>query len=241
MPKDSTSSMSMTGRLRAALFCAAATWLSGCSTGDTSPLGASLGAIVSGGGNVATDAERIPYASLEVSTGGNQSLMVMAYRRGSDTYWQARDRATVVLREGRLDATSGFEQDLLGVKVEGQEASAELPWQNAATTPQRYRLTAQWQQQDSVRHSAVGAATLQCDTATQTVALSLTTRMLQRCIETVDWGRDGRTRNVFWRDPGDMRIWAATETPRPGGERFEWRIARPWWPAQMPPVPDQGS
>lgn len=174
-------------------------------------------------------ARKLPYASLLVNAYGNQSLLVLAYQAGepddATTLWQARDQGTLTLTGGRLFSTAGFGQDLLSLTRDRIDSTGET---SAATAGGRYRVISHWQEADGADHRAQGLASWQCHTP-ESVSLPLTTLVLERCEETVDWQRAGVSHNTLWRDPETQRPWAGTETPWPGADPIAWQVARPWW------------
>lgn len=212
------------GRRKAALVChclplALGLGLTGCvQGGGLTPMGESLVAPWRTG-DAAERAEALPYASLVVTSEGNDALMVMAHRSGDngrDTYWQAGDRATLHLRDGLPMTSAGFDAALLG------------QWRDATGDAGRYRLHAHWRDGDGTEHLATANASLECDSP-RSLALPLTTLDLERCTERLSWQGGGRTVNRLWRDPVSRRIWAGDVTAWPGGQRLRWQVARPWW------------
>ncbi|MFY0990288.1 YjbF family lipoprotein [Halomonas sp. C05BenzN] len=212
------------GRRRAALAChclplVLALGLGGCvQGGGLTPMGESLVAPWRGS-DAAARAAALPYASLAMTSDGNEALMVMAHRSGDsgrDTYWQAGDRATLHLRDGLPMTSAGFEATLLG------------QWREASDASGRYRLHAHWRDGDGTEHRATASVSLACD-APRPRALPLTTLALEPCTEHLHWPDGKRTTNRLWRDPDSRRVWAGDVTAWPGGQRLRWQVARPWW------------
>ncbi|PXX95541.1 hypothetical protein CR157_17900 [Halomonas sp. LBP4] len=206
--------------------------LGGCvQGGGLSPMGESL-VTPWRASDTAARAEALPYASLAMTSEGNDALMVMAHRNGDngrDTYWQAGDRATLHLRDGLPMTSAGFDATLLGQWREGTDAAG------------RYRLHAHWRDDDGAEHRATASVALECD-APGPVALPLTTLSLEPCTERLNWQTGEQTVNRLWRDPTSRRIWAGDITAWPDGQRLRWQVARPWWSdaediATAPPGP----
>ncbi|MBA2777324.1 YjbF family lipoprotein [Billgrantia kenyensis] len=171
------------------------------------------------GQDLAAQAEALPYATLAVRQQGNRALMVMAHRageRGRDTYWQAGDRATLHMRDGIPMSTAGFEADLLG------------RWHSDSQDDDRYRVHAHWLDGSGQEQQDTAVARLSCEPA-QPVDLPLTQLSLERCTERLDWEHGAAGRNVYWREPGSLRIWGGDMMLWPDGPSLRWQVARPWW------------
>lgn len=169
-------------------------------------------------------AQQVPYASLALTMDGNQALVVMAYQGGeneSRTLWQAKDRATLELRNGTPFASAGFDNELLGIDY-ATPSSTNSPL--AATS-----LSVQWRDDAGQQHVANAHISTHCEPAAP-VQLPLITRTLEACHQRADWQNAGTSVNTLWRDPVTKRIWAGDIQPWPDAQRIAWQVARPWWP-----------
>ncbi|WP_161629075.1 YjbF family lipoprotein [Litchfieldella anticariensis] len=165
-------------------------------------------------------AEALPYASLTAGMNGNEALMVMAYQVGTDTMWQAQDRATLQLRQGFPYSTAGFDAELLSLTYPSTEQ-----W---AASDSGHPVSSHWRDSDGNEHYLSGQVSRRCEAA-QAEELPLATLELQRCEERVEWSNGDSSRNITWRDPNDQRLWAGDIEAWPGAARLEWQVARPWW------------
>ncbi len=215
------------GRLRAAFACLGlgvfVSVVTGCGSGGPTPLGASLQGMVSGGPDVSSRAEEMPYASLAVETDDHQGLLILGATSNEHTYWPSAEGLSLQLRDGGLFATSGLEQDLLGTHHPGADSP---PWRQA--TPETYRVERHVRGPTGavVRH--VGEGTLECRTRTSR-DLPLVTLELERCRERIDWEGAGTTRAELWREPETLDLWAYDGQAWPDGPSIAWQVARPWW------------
>ncbi len=221
-----------TGRLRAVFLCAAGLFvgtsgLVGCSS--TNPAIATLSAFLPGRVDVSDRASELSYASIDFVVGGRGGLLVLAESSQELTFWQSSRRETIVLRGGYLESTSGLTPELQLTQIRAGAVNNAMPWRLALEEPAHYTLTRTWTRADESVDTARADATLSCAPGTVEKKLPLTTLELQRCVEKLVWERGATTTSVFWRDPGNHRIWAADVVAWPGSPLYEWRVARPWW------------
>ncbi|WP_168016913.1 YjbF family lipoprotein [Halomonas salinarum] len=205
------------GRPWAASLCVL---LASCSSGGgTTPTGDTLSAFFGpSAADISAYAQQVPYASLALSIDGNKTLAIMAYQGnadGSTTLWQAKDRATLALKDGIPYSTAGFDNNLMG-----------LSYDRALLDSQR--LDAYWQDRDGQLRHARASLTTQCAPASS-VSLPLTTLPLQRCTQEWNWHDAGTSINTLWRSAESGRIWAGDIQPWPGAPDISWQVARPWW------------
>ncbi len=215
------------GRLRAAFACLGlgifVSLVTGCGSGGPTPLGASLKGMVSGGPDVTSHAEELPYASLAVHTENHRGLLILGAMANGHTYWPSAEGLSLQLRDGGLFATAGMGRDLLGTHYPGMDGS---PWRS--TSPAGYAIERHVRDASGtvVRH--VGEGTLECSAPT-TRELPLATLELERCRERIDWKQAGTTRAEFWRDPETRDLWEYEGQAWPDGPAIAWQVARPWW------------
>lgn len=205
------------GRLWAVSLCLP---LVGCTQGGgLSPIGESLAGLWGPpASHHREQAEALPYASLLLNMEGNTALVVLAYAGGEAdaiTLWQARDGATLELREGRPYRTAGFDTTLLF-------------WSASPAQRAEYQVESAWRDAHGLMHLAQGQARLTCEPPNN-VELPLTTLPLIRCVEAVRWSDGTRSRNLLWQDEASGRLWAGEVAPWPGADPIRWQVARPWW------------
>ncbi|MCE8025753.1 YjbF family lipoprotein [Billgrantia aerodenitrificans] len=167
-------------------------------------------------------AAEIPYASLSLRMGGMQGLAVMGAQVGGHSYWPLADGMMLALHGGGLYATSGLEQDLMATHY----PDSILPWQ--LETPARFQLVRHWRNAEGELERGVAQGTLECAEAEPT-RLPLGERLLQRCVQHLQWQHGPSQRSKLWRDPHDFTLWAVDERPWPGAPRIHWQVARHWW------------
>ncbi|WP_412930344.1 YjbF family lipoprotein [Halomonas sp.] len=209
------------GRLRAALSCALLGLLAGCASQGQTPLAASLQALWPDDEVTVANASAIPHASLSVSIGDVQGLMVLGTQAGDMTYWPAQHGMVLELHDGGLHATNGLAEDLLGTHYDDG-----VPWRQDA--PASFTLVRHWhnRQGEVVRSEARGM--MRCR-GTERLPLPLEARDAERCNVSLDWIKGDTTTATYWRDPDTRRLWAVQETPWPGAPTMQWQVARHWW------------
>ncbi|MFD2190036.1 YjbF family lipoprotein [Pistricoccus aurantiacus] len=206
------------GRSLAVLSCLTLGLL-GCSSAGYSPLGNSFTSLIPDRDAIATTAESLPYASVAAHMDGNDALMIMAHQVGEDTFWQARDRATLQLQAGLPYRTAGFDNELLKL---------DYPPIGSAAPKERLPVVVDWQDAEGNEHHLTGWVQRQCQPEPQ-VELPLTTLDLERCEDKVVWSNGQTSRNTLWYRPQDQRVWAGSIEPWPDARRIGWQVARPWW------------
>jgi len=222
------------GRLRAVFLCVsfflAASLAAGCASGQGSPWVSTFASALPGlGDDVSKQAAAIPYASVDLSVGGQGGLLILAEQTDALTFWQSSSRETIVFRNGYLNSTRGLRANLLASRMTTNTGAAIQPWQSAATTPLTYRVERSWEDAKGRRHAGRANASFVCAETTESVELPLTTLDLERCTESLDWESGRQTRSVVWRHPQTHRIWVSDAVAWPGGPQVSWQVARPWW------------
>lgn len=220
------------GRFRAAYFfglavCGCAVLLGGCSF-TSSPFWSTLGSFVPGQhGDVAGQASKIPYASIDLSLGRRGGLLVLAEQKDGLTFWQTGRDEIIILDHGYLQSTVGLTPRLemsRRLDERGQPVAMSSLGSNA-----RFVVERSWLDKKGRRHAGRAQADWSCASRTRSVALPLTTRDLHKCVETLDWTNNGDTQSVYWRDDGG-HVWKADVDAWPGAPGTSWEVARPWWP-----------
>ncbi|MCK2182989.1 YjbF family lipoprotein [Halomonas getboli] len=199
---------------------AALALLSGCASSGSTPLGASLDAILFGG-DTGAQAAAVPYASLDARLGDIQGLWVMGAQAGDITYWPGRNGVVLELEQGGLQAFQGLDTQLLGTRYRPAP-----PWRQASPSPVTVTRQVQNADGDIQRFQAEG--TPHCAPARIT-ELPLGKRALEACHLEWHWASGDITTATYWRDPATHRLWASAETPWPDGPDVSWRVARHWW------------
>ncbi|WP_052719309.1 hypothetical protein [Halomonas sp. HG01] len=194
--------------------------MSGCASSGSTPLGASLSAILFGG-DIQAEAQALPYASLDASIGDIEGLLVLGTQAGDMTYWPAREGVILELSDGGLHAFQGPNTRLLGSTYQ-----PTAPWQQTPQTTVTLTRHVEDAAGDMQRYQASGR--LHCEPARLT-ALPLGERRLEPCHIEWHWTTGDTTSATYWRDPETQRLWAATETPWPDAPDVAWRVARHWW------------
>ena len=212
------------GRLRAVLSCLMPLLLIGCASSGTTPLGASLQALVPGDTRVGVQAAAIPHATLSARLGDVQGLRVMGAQAGDVSYWPARGGGVLELHNGGLQATAGLPADLLGTHY--NSAHGREPWRQDA--PAAFSLVRHWRNRQAEVKRGEARGEMQCAEAVA-VELPLGRRALERCDATLSWASGETTEAIYWRDPASRRLWAVRETPWPGAPTMQWQVARHWW------------
>lgn len=221
-------------RLRAVFLCVgcilAASLVTGCASGQGSPWVSTFASALPGLKHDASkQAEAIPYASVNLSVGGQGGLLILAEQADALTFWQSSSRETIVFRNGYLNSTRGLRANLLASRMTTDAGKAIQPWQSPAVTPVTYRVQRSWEDAKGDRHAGRAEAFFACAQTTEAVELPLTTLDLERCTESLDWESGKKTRSVVWRHPKTHRIWASDAVAWPGGPEVSWQVARPWW------------
>ncbi|WP_253451541.1 hypothetical protein [Halomonas sp. Y3] len=237
-------------RGRRGLFAAAAALLlSGCASGELSPLGSSLQGVVPGLSSGPAPAERaaeLPYASLLLDTRERSGLIVLGAESGRHTLWPTGQQGAISLYQDGLNATAGFSDDLLslsyhsystqpasgpaqaahGDNPRAADAATLTPWQQ--DTPVHYAIESYSQGANGDVRLNRGKAQLRC-AAAEPYPLPLGERRLEHCTEQVRWETGEQSVSHFYRSPETRRLWAAEVTPWPGAARIRWEVARAWW------------
>jgi hypothetical protein len=204
--------------------------LGGCSLHNGSPALATIFGLLPGHGSVTATAKKIPYATIDLSIGRRGGLLVLAEQTPGLTFWKSGQNETIVLHDGVLQSTSGLEANLHMTQVYGDDAGhSRVPWRQAVNGALHYNILRSWTTADGKQRADRAQVVLRCAQKPETVALPLTKRALQRCVETWHWDRGGQTQSVLWRDRGNHEIWAADTVAWPGGPHISWQVARPWW------------
>ncbi|GAB3682725.1 hypothetical protein [Salinisphaera aquimarina] len=222
-------------RLRAVFLCVLGVCflgvgLAGCSTNSANPLVSTLSSFLPGRADVSDRARDVSYASIDFGIGGRGGLLILSNISQGLTFWQTSRRETVVLRDGYLESSGGLVPELHMTRISGYAAGdKKTPWSGEINAPVHYTVTRSWTNADGETDSGRASADLVCAPGTVEKKLPLTTRALERCVETLSWERGKQTASVLWRDPENHRVWAAEVVAWPGSPLYEWRVARPWW------------
>lgn len=235
------------------LAAAAALLMTGCASGELSPLGSSLQGAVPALSSDLAPAERaaeLPYASLLLDTRERSGLIVLGAESGRHTLWPTGQRGAISLYQDGLSAATGFSDDLLSlgyyplqtasgptqtapdsqaahdVNSEATDAATLIPWQQ--DTPVHYAIESYSQGVNGDVRLSRGKAQLAC-AAAEPYPLPLGERRLEHCTEQVRWETGERSVSHFYRSPETRRLWAAEVTPWPGAARIRWEVARAWW------------
>lgn len=200
--------------------------LSGCST-TSSPLWSTLGALVPGGqGNIADQARKIPYGTIDFSFGRRGGLLVLAKKKNALTFWQTGRNEVVMLAHGDLQAMAGLLPRLtMSDKTTADGSPVTL---TSLGSEARFRVVRSWRDKKGGRHSASARARWSCADSSVSVKLPLATRSLFKCVESLHWADGSQTQSVYWRGT-ERHIWKAEVAAWPGAPKISWQVARPWW------------
>lgn len=227
---------SLRDRRSAVFLCVAISLLSGgltgCINSQNSPVLATLGAFVPGGGtDVSNTAAEVDYASIKFSAGHRSGLLILSEQVPGLTFWQSSQAETVVLQNGYLQSTAGLDENLQMTKFDGLDRSGTdaTLWPGELSSPIEYKVLRTWRTLDGRLRSGTASATLTCSADVMPLQLPLARLPLKKCAEAMTWGSGKRTKSTYWIDPKDNRIWAGNVVPWPGGPEYSWQVARPWW------------
>ena len=213
------------------MSCVMPLLLAGCASSGTTPLAASLQALLPDDDRVEAQAASIPHATLSARLGDVQGLRVMGAQAGDISYWPSRGGGVLELHKGGLHATAGLPEDLLGTRYgparHGTPRHSESPpWRQDAPTP--FMLVRHWRDDEGQVRRGEARGELRC-AAAEPVALPLGERSLERCEALLAWAGGETTTSTYWRDPANRHLWAVRETPWPGAPTMQWQVARHWW------------
>lgn len=205
--------------------------LAGCASSGTTPLGASLQALMPTSDRIGEQAASIPHATLSARLGEVQGLLVMGAQAGDVSYWPSRGGGVLELHDGGLHATAGLPEDLLGTRYgtarhDQTQYDSSRPWRQDAPHP--FSLVRHWRDREGLVRRGEARGEMRCD-APETVELPLGSRSLERCEASLAWANGETTTSTFWRDPASRHLWAVRESPWPGAPTMQWQVARHWW------------
>lgn len=215
--------MTTTSRIAAVLF-AGAVGLAGCSS-DTSELGRAGDVLASVFTGVIGDDEgpappmkvdrskvaELSYASIGVEIGENpQFLFVLANQTATDDLYTLGYQVSLVLREGRLIRTQGFERDVLGGRWAGPNIIRQAAAEPGVVYGDRYMETSE--RGIGTREAHCSAQAIGDETVTILGSPIATRHVRESCVVSeLKWKFD----NEFWIDPVSGEVWRSIQNIHP--------------------------
>ncbi|RMW96556.1 YjbF family lipoprotein [Pseudoxanthomonas spadix] len=199
------------GRRRLLACAVALAALAGCSTTSRASYDALRTIVASHRELAPTPAQvaALPYAQILLNWPDGSALMVLGNDDAGQTSWYSNDRHMVYLRDGLLVGSTGFAQDAMQIRIEGDNPFDELTRAAQATTVIR-----RYDWMPGYRYGAVVRGRL-VRRGRETVRILGTDRQLDHFEEALE-GPGLRALNQYWVDPASGEIWKSRQLVAPG-------------------------
>lgn len=199
------------GRRRLFACAVALAALAGCSTTSRASYDALRTIVASHRELAPTPAQvaALPYAQILLNWPDGSALMVLGNDDAGRTSWYSNDRRMVSLRNGLLVGSTGFAQDAMQIRIEGDN-----PFDGLAHAAQATTVLRRYDWMPGYRYGAEVTGRL-LRRGREPVRILGTDRQLDHFEEVLE-GPGLHAVNEYWADPASGEIWKSRQLLAPG-------------------------